>query len=275
MRKTSRPFSLQWATKMIPVVISCTLSTQVWAQSTNIEQSDSTIVKINGAPLTQASLIAYKKTKPNQQLLDNNQLLKELVNLELLSQDARKLGIDKTRDIVAEIDMQNRSVLARARVAKLLRENPVTDDDVREAYEQRLAEMSRYEYKISHIVTRNKSDGRQVIASLKRGQEFAELAETKSTDLSGRRSGGSLGWLNPTQMPPPIAEAVKSLSKGKYTRTPIETPFGWHVVLLEDRRELNPPSFENVKSQVRSVLENNKIASYIDSLRKRAKITKE
>ncbi len=110
-----------------------------------------------------------------------------------------------------------------------------------------------------------------MIAELDSGANFAELAKSKSTGPTAK-NGGDLGWFKPNQMVPPFAQAVSEMKKGSYTKKPVKTQFGWHVIKLEDERKLTPPKFEEVKEQIRSIKTNQKIQQYVIELRKKAKV---
>ena len=132
--------------------------------------------------------------------------------------------------------------------------------------------MSLKEYKARHILTTTETEAQAVIAQLNKGANFATLAKEKSIDTSSAQNGGELGWFSPDQMVKPFADAVEKLKKGSYTQTPVHTQYGWHVILLQDVRAVQPPPFDEVKDQVRGIMQNRIIGEYIDGLRKKAKI---
>ncbi len=154
---------------------------------------------------------------------------------------------------------------------KQAKKNPVSDKELRKEYDSKVAGANLKEYKARHILLKSEADAKSVIAELDSGANFAELAKSKSTGPTAK-NGGDLGWFKPNQMVPPFAQAVSEMKKGSYTKKPVKTQFGWHVIKLEDERKLTPPKFEEVKEQIRSIKTNQKIQQYVIELRKKAKV---
>lgn len=232
---------------------------------------------VNGQPITQQMFDAFARERQNQQPGANPQqeraaIVDTLINLQLLAQEATKQGVEKNTDVVAELKNDRMSLLARALIQQQLKNHPLTDQDLKKEYDARVKKMSLKEYKARHILTATETEAQAVIAQLNKGANFSTLAKEKSTDTSSAQNGGELGWFSPDQMVKPFSEAVEKLKKGTYTQTPVHTQYGWHVIQLEDVRAMQPPPFDEVKDQVRSIMQNRIIGEYIDGLRKKAKI---
>lgn len=233
--------------------------------------SAETIVTVNGAAITSESFELYNERRPN-----NNEppeaILDEMVTVELLYQMAVKQGLDQEPNFLAEVELQRRNMLASLAVDAFLRDNPVSDEEVRAEYDVQMAKLDKYEYKARHILLETEEEARAVIAGLDGGADFAELAKEKSTGPSGA-NGGDLGWFSPARMVPPFAEAVVAAVIGAHSAEPVKTDFGWHVILVEDKRDLELPDYERTAGQIREVLTGEKVRTYLQKLRDDAEIS--
>ena len=137
-------------------------------------------------------------------------------------------------------------------------------------YKEKTAKLGN-EFKARHILVADEDKAKKMIAELDKGADFGELAKKNSTDASAA-NGGELGWFSAQQMVKPFADAVAKLDKGKYTAEPIQTQFGWHVIMLDDKRDITPPPLDQVKKQLQMVLQNQRIQSYVQGLRDQAKV---
>ncbi len=134
-----------------------------------------------------------------------------------------------------------------------------------------MAEVSFTEYNVQHILTESEEDARKIVDELGGGADFAELARQKSMDQSAE-AGGDLGWLRASELPPAFRQAVTTMDKAGYTKEPVQTQFGWHIVRLADIRDVPPPPFEEVKERVRSIMQRKQIQDYLAGLRQQAKV---
>ncbi|CAN5244416.1 peptidylprolyl isomerase [soil metagenome] len=199
---------------------------------------------------------------------EQQQVAEELRKLELVAEEAEKRGIGDQPDIAARLSLERKRVLAQALIQKHLEENPVTEEELRAEYESQLAESTGQEYKARHILLKTKEEAEEVIDQLDEGADFAELATDKSTGPSAP-DGGDLGWFTADRMVEPFAEAVAKMEKGTYSKEPVETQFGWHVILNEDTRDATPPAFETVKDQLRPVVEQRRVEKLVQNLEER------
>lgn len=194
------------------------------------------------------------------------QLENEVADLYLLAEEAEEAGLDERPEVAAQIKLQRLSVLASALASNYLEENPPTETELRAEYSAQVAGYQPQQYKARHILLESEEEAETVIDQLDDGADFAELAREKSTGPSGP-NGGDLGWFPPDSMVKPFSDAVVALENGAYTSEPVQTQFGWHVILREDSRETEPPTFEEVRDRLRPAVEQKKLQSYLEGLR--------
>ena len=234
------------------------------------------VAVVNGTPITRTEYDIYVKSllQGKQQELtpeQKAQVLDELINMELLSTIGDKDGLEKDPDVAAQLKILHMRVLADAESQKFLKGQEPTDTDLHAEYETAIASMDKTEYHARHILVATKDQADDVIKKLKGGAKFDELAKTQSTDGS-KTNGGDLGWFSLSRMVKPFGDAVKTLKKGEYTQQPVQTQFGWHVIKLEDTREVTAPPFDQVKPQITNALIRKKLQAYVADLKKNANI---
>ena len=259
-------------TLMAIMVLACT--NMVYADN----QPDSKILAVvNGMNITSATLNKYAKRrgmpKDADPVQQQNAMIEELINRELIYQDANKKGIDKKPSVVAEINSQRVNIIASAMLKEESSKTTISDADLKKEYDRYISKNKGKEYKARHILLENETDAKAIIAELDKGADFATLAKERSTGPSGE-VGSDLGWFKPGAMVKPFTVAVEALQDGKYSKSPVKTQFGWHVILREQTRDVAAPPFDSLKEQIRMRLQNKSVESYIASLRKGAKIEK-
>ena len=188
----------------------------------------------------------------------------ELNTRELLVREAKKQGLDKTSK--AEMDLSAQTVLVRAYMADYLKAHPVPDDLLRKEYDNIKKQMGDKEYKVRHILVEKEDEAKDIIASLQKGEKFEKLAE-RSKDTGSKATGGDLDWNAPSNFVKPFADVMVTLQKGKFTTTPVQTQFGWHVIQLDDIREAKIPGFDEVKPQLAQRLQGQIVDKYLRDLR--------
>jgi peptidyl-prolyl cis-trans isomerase C len=234
--------------------------------------ADKPVATVNGVAIPQTLMDAYTKHRP-QGAGQKDAVVNELVAQELLVQEAKRRGIDKDPKIKAEIEVLKRGVLAGNAIKVYLEEHPVSEADMKAEYKRVAPTLAREEFKARHILLKTEDEAKAIIKDLKKGGDFVALAKSKSTGPSAK-NGGDLGWFNPTQMVPPFAEAVQKMKKGAVSDAPVQTQFGWHVILLEDTRTKPAPTYEQVKPQLSMFMQQKATQEYIKSLETKAKIEK-
>jgi peptidyl-prolyl cis-trans isomerase C len=234
---------------------------------------------VNGTPISRSEFDVYVKLlqqgKPQTTLTpaQQGQVLDEMITMQLVSAQAVKDGVDKEPEVAGRLGILRMRVLADAESQKYLRGKEPTDAELHAEYDTAIASMDKTEYHARHILVDSKEKGEAIIKKLKGGAKFDELAKTESSDGS-KSNGGDLGWFTLARMVKPFGDAVKSLKKGEITPEPVQTQFGWHVIQLEDTRDVAPPPFEQVKAQVGNGVIQKKLQVYVDELKKNAKIEK-
>jgi peptidyl-prolyl cis-trans isomerase C len=193
--------------------------------------------------------------------------------MQLVSTQAIKDGVDKDPEVVANLDVLRMRVLSDGESQRFLKGKEPTDAEVKSEYDGDIASMDKTEYHARHILVATKEKAEQLIKKLKGGGKFEDVAKAESTDNS-KTSGGDLGWFTASRMVKPFADAVKGLKKGETTPEPVQTQYGWHIIKLEDTREVTPPPFEQVKAQVTKNLIQKKLVAYVEEMKKTAKIDK-
>ncbi len=197
-------------------------------------------------------------------------ILDELVSLELLKQDAIQKEIDKQDDVIALIENHKRGAIAQAGVLKLKQSNVISDEDLQKKYDE-YAKTNSNEYNASHILLKTEEEAKNVIKEIDAGGTFAELAKKHSVGPTGK-NGGNLGWFGPKQMVKEFSDAVKTLTVGAYTKEPVMTKFGWHIILLQETRPATMVPFEQMKKQLRLEEEGKMIQDYLASLKAKSKV---
>ena len=232
------------------------------------------IATVNGAPIMKSVLDIYgaqRKAKQGEgEQVDDQEILNEVISLELMRQEGVSKGLDASPTIVATLDQQTRTVLAGAAIRDYVQKNPVTDEQAREVYDKEIGKPGT-EYNARHILVKTREEAEEVIHELDKGGDFSALAKEKSTDSSASE-GGDLGWFSTAQMVQPFADAIAGLEKGSYTREPVQTQFGWHVILLEDTRESTPPAFDDIKDRLKVLVANQQLQQHIKQVREAATI---
>jgi len=195
----------------------------------------------------------------------------ELVRREVLAQEAARLGLDKKSEVQGQIDLARQGVLVAAYLSEYARSLKISDADVQKEYETIKATLGDKEYKARHILVEKEGEAKDIIDKLKKGEKFEDLAKA-SKDPGSKEKGGDLGWANKAGYVPAFSAAMVKLDKGRYTETPVQTNFGWHVIQLDDVRELKMPPFDDLKAQIIQRMRQVAVEKQILALRAKAKI---
>ena len=190
----------------------------------------------------------------------------ELTDIYLLSAEPRAEELRDDPRLQAQLELQSRAMMAQAVATDFVARNPASDEEMQALYAEQAQLAPAQEFKARHILVETQGEATALIAELDDGADFEELAREKSTGPSGP-SGGDLGWFPPDRMVPEFSQAVVAMGNGEYTKTPVQTQFGWHVILREDSRESAPPPFDSVRDQLKQQVESQKLQAYMLSLR--------
>ncbi len=236
---------------------------------------DKSAVMVNGVSIPQTRIDLRVKAAAAQGQPDSPELRKvirdDMINLELLAQEAVKLGLDKEIEAAQQIEIARQSVLAGAFVQNYADSHPIGDDQLKQEYEKLKSNVGDREYKARHILVDTEAEAKSIIAQLGKKAKFDKLA-AKSKDTGSAEHGGELDWAVPSNFVPPFASAMTGLKKGEYTREPVQSQFGWHVIKLDDVRDLKVPSFDELKPQLQQRLHQQAIKNEIAEMRAKAKI---
>lgn len=230
---------------------------------------------VNGKPVPSSRADAMIKQLAAQGQPDSPQLRamvkEELINREILIQEADKLGLSNSPDVKNQVEIARQSIAIRALVQDYLKKNPVKDAEIQAEYDKFKAQAGDKEYHARHILVDKEDEAKAIITKLKGGAKFEDLAK-QSKDPGSAANGGDLDWASPASFVKPFSDAMIALQKGQITETPVKTQYGFHVIKLEDVRAAKIPTLEEVKPQIAESLQQKKLQTYQEDLRKKAKI---
>ncbi|HEU5435021.1 MAG TPA: peptidyl-prolyl cis-trans isomerase [Telluria sp.] len=233
------------------------------------------VATVNGKPIPAAKVdqivkqvVAQGKQADSPQLREA--IKKDLINREVMIQEAEKQGVANRPDVKMALDNARQSIVINAMLQDYVKKNPVKDADIKAEYDKYKSQVGDKEYHARHILVGTEDEAKAIIAKLKAGGKFEELAK-QSKDGSAA-NGGDLDWASPASYVPEFSAAMVKLNKGQYTDTPVKSQFGYHVIKLEDTRAAKVPSFDEVKQQVAESIQQRRLAAYRDELAKKAKI---
>lgn len=234
------------------------------------------VATVNGTVIPRSRMDAVIRQQTQRGAQDNEQLRAQvreaLINNELLLQEANRSGVARRADVQQLIDLNRQEVIANAQVAEYLKTNAVSDADVQKEYDRVKQQRGDREFKARHILVATEDDAKSVLADLKKGQKFDEIAQKRSLDEGTRPRGGDLDWNVPANYDKAFADAMVKLEKGKMTDAPVRSRFGFHIIQLDDVRSINYPPLQQVRQQLQQGLVGQKVEALIRDLRGKAKI---
>jgi peptidyl-prolyl cis-trans isomerase C len=234
------------------------------------------VATVNGQAIPRQRFDAVLRQQTGRGAADSEslraQVREALINNELLVQEANRSGVAKRAEVLQQVDLARQEVVANATVGEYLRTHPVSDAEIQKEYERAKAQTGEREYRARHILVANEDDAKSVLADLKKGGKFEEIAQKRSLDEGTRPRGGDLDWNVPANFDKAFSDAMVKLEKGKITETPVRTRFGYHVILLEDVRQVSFPKIEQVRPQIQQGLVSQRVESYLRELRAKAKV---
>lgn len=235
------------------------------------------VATVNGQPVTEADIaLAEKELGAQFGRLPPEQrraaALSSIIEIRLMAAQAVEKGIDKDPDFQRQMAFLNQRALHGELVDKEVA-GKITDDEIRARYDKEIAGQTPVnEVHARHILVKTKEEADAIIKKLDAGEDFQKLANENTTDPSGKTSGGDLGYFGPGQMVPEFDKAANALEVGAYTKEPVQTQFGWHIIKLEDKRAQQPPAFDAVKDQVKSLLIREKYIDLVKQIRDQGKV---
>jgi peptidyl-prolyl cis-trans isomerase C len=232
------------------------------------------VVNGKGIPTARVDAIVKQVVAQGQQK-DSPELRelvkKDLVSREVLMQEAEKQGYAKSADVKQQMENARQALVVQAMVADYVKKNPVKDADVKAEYDRFVKETGDKEYHVRHILVDTEAAANDIIAKLKGGAKFEDLAKA-SKDTGSANNGGDLDWATPSSFPEEFSKAFVGLQKGQVTEKPVKTPNGFHVIKVDDVRQAKLPTLDEVKPQIEEALTQRKLQAYQEELVKKAKI---
>ena len=234
------------------------------------------VAVVNGKAIPTSRVEAVVKQVVAQgQQTDSPQLRdlikKDLIGREVMMQEAEKQGFGKDAAVKAQIDNARQAIIINAMIADYIKKNPIADADIKAEYDRFTKQAGDKEYHVRHILLATEAEANDVIAKLKGGAKFEDLAKT-SKDTGSAANGGDLDWASPSSFPPAFSAALVALQKGGVTEKPVQTPNGFHVIKVDDIRPAKLPTLEEVKPQISEALAQKKLQAYQEELVKKAKV---
>ena len=243
------------------------LSMSAWAQN---------LAVVNGKPVPSSRVEALKQQVERSGRPVTPEILaqikEELIAREIFMQEARKRGLDASEDYKAQLELARQSLLIRELFANFQKKNPVTDAEIKAEYDKFVAANGGKEYRARHILVEKEDEAKALIAELKKGGKFEDLAKKASKDPGSGANGGDLDWANAASYVPEFSNAMVKLEKGQMTDVPVKSQFGFHIIRVDDVREAQLPKLEEVKPQITQQLTQSKLGKFQEDLRAKAKV---
>lgn len=234
------------------------------------------IAIVNGKPVPKArmDLLSTQLAKSGRPVAVEmqEQLKQEIIAREIFMQEAQKRGLDSSEDYKAQMELARQTILIRELFADYQKANPVTDAEIKGEYDKFVAANGGKEYRARHILVEKEDDAKKIIADVKRGQKFEDIAKKQSKDPGSGANGGDLDWAGANSYVPEFSQAMMKLAKGQMTDAPVKSQFGWHVIRVDDVRDAQLPPLEQVKPQIAQQLQQVKLGKFQEELRAKAKV---
>jgi len=232
------------------------------------------IVNGKAVPASRADVLADQVKRSGRQITPEleKQIKEEVIAREIFIQEAQKQALDTTEDFKTQMELARQTILIRDLFSNFQKTSPVTDEEIKAEYDRFAAANSGKEYKARHILVEKEDEAKAIIVKLEKGGKFEEIAKKESKDPGSGAKGGDLDWAPPGNYVAEFSQALAQLTKGKMTKTPVKSQFGYHIIRLDDVRDAQLPPLEQVKPQVLQQLQQQKLAKYQNDLRTKAKV---
>ena len=231
---------------------------------------------VNGKPVPKerAELLKQQVERSGRPITPEveSQIKEEVIAREIFLQEAKKRGLEASKDFKSQMELARQTILIRELFADYQKKNPVSDAEIQAEYDKFVAANAGKEYKASHILVEKEDEAKAIIASIKQGAKFEDIAKKQSKDPGSGARGGDLDWANPNSYVSEFTEAMLKLKKGEMTAEPVKSQFGWHIIRLDDERQAQLPKLEEVKPQIAQQLQQQKLGQFQEDLRTKAKV---
>lgn len=240
-----------------------------WAAAQNVA-----IVNGKAVPMSRVDALAQQLAASGRPVDDatREQIKEEVILREIFMQEAQKRGLAATPEFKQQLELARQSILIRAMFTDWQKKNLATDAEIRAEYDKVVKANAGKEYRARHILVENENEAKALIAAIKSGASFEEQAKQKSKDSGSSANGGDLDWANAAGYVTEFSEAMVKLDKGQMTDAPVRSQFGWHIIRVDDIRQAQLPTLEEIKPQIAQQLVQQKMTEFQKSLREKAKV---
>jgi len=240
-----------------------------WAAAQNVA-----IVNGKAVPTARVEALAQQVAASGRPVDDTvrAQLKEEVVLREIFMQEAQKRGIGATAEYKTQMELARQTIMIRALFADFQKKNPVTDADIKAEYDKFAAANAGKEFRARHILVEKEDEAKAIIASIKGGASFEDIAKKQSKDPGSGANGGDLDWAAAGSYVTEFSEAMVKLDKGQMTAAPVKSQFGWHIIRVDDVRQAQLPAFDEVKPQIAQQMQQQKLSEFQNKLREKAKV---
>ena len=232
------------------------------------------IVNGKAVPKTRLDALAQQVAKSGRPVTPEmqSQLREEVIAREVFMQEAEKQGLSTSDDFKTQMELARQTIMIRSLFADYQLKNKLTDIELKAEYDKFAATNGGKEFKARHILVEKETDAKAIIASIKKGGKFEDIAKKQSKDPGSGAKGGDLDWANPGSFVPEFSQAMLKLNKGQMSEVPVKTQFGYHIIRVDDIRSAQLPTFDELKPQIAQQLEQQRLGAFQQSLRDKAKI---
>jgi len=244
----------------------------------NLSLSEEKEVSVNDV-LINKNLIHFIKNevmKEGIEITDDMEknIVKRLIDLELIYQQAKKEGLTSQVDFLSKSELAFKELIYTTYLQNFIKENKITKNEIKKSYDNFVSNFNKTDYKASHILVSTKDEAKRIIKSLKKGGDFKELAKINSIDKESKNNGGNLGWFSADDMVESFSNAIKKMVVNEVTDYPVQSQFGWHIIQLNEIKPSLPPSLDEKIDDIKVILQKSKLKKYLDELRLTADIKK-
>lgn len=245
------------------------IASSPWAAAQNVA-----IVNGKAVPTARVEALAQQVAASGRPVNDEvrAQLKEEVILREIFMQEAQKRGIGATDEFKTQMELARQTIMIRALFADHQKKNPVTDAEIQAEYDKFAAANSGKEYRARHILVEKEDEAKAIIASIKGGAKFEDIAKKQSKDPGSGANGGDLDWAAAASYVTEFSEAMVKLDKGQMTEAPVKSQFGWHIIRVDDVRQAKLPALEEIKPQIAQQMQQQKMAEFQKNLREKAKV---
>ena len=249
------------------------------------KDSAKVIASVNGENLLESDYQNYLQLRQQQvgPISDKDKerkvVMDEMIEKMLLAKHAVASKLDQDPEVSGLMKRVREEILVQAVKRRLLRDQPISEEDVKKRFEQEVENTHKTEYKARHILVKEEAEAKEILGQLGKGAKFDKLAKDKSIDAQSGKNGGDLGWINQGMVVPEFFNAVMAMKKGAISTEPVKSDFGWHIIKVEDTRPLKIPTFEQFMSDQRAraniyrKMQDDQIGGLVKELKGKAKIT--